>query len=261
MEPQLTRSVEEPEGASISIATRLRRALEVPFEMLGALFVPDRFMPRLVFVERATAAVLVVVLAAGFSAWVVGTRIDMTRPVYEQEVMMMRDAGPEAEARSDRDIDEQIQRDRVIEQVKLGLGAGLWTPLRIALLAVALYLLGRYVGGKPTVKKTFVVAAYGSLPLAVKSIVIGVQAWSMTGLTPGDIDKLQATARLGGPILGMDLFGLWSAVLIAFGLAAAAAISRRRAFIAVLVCFAFVSLLTGGGPPPRGPMPGKGQPS
>jgi hypothetical protein len=94
----------------------------------------------------------------------------------------------------------------------------------------------------------------------LKSFLVAAQAWSMHGLTPADIDKLGAAARLGGPMIGIDLFGLWSAVLIAFGLAAAAGITRKRAFAAVLTCFLFLSLLTGGGAPPPGPMPGKGQP-
>ena len=268
-EPQLTRSVDDPAGATISIATRLRRAIAVPGRMLASLIVPDRYLPRVVFGERATAAVLALMLCAGVSAWVVGSRIDMTQQVLQQDAMTTRMMGADAEQRSDRDIAEQIAKDRTIAQVKMGLSAGLWVPLQIGLIALGLYLLGRYVGGRPNMARTATAAAYGSLPLGVKSLVVAASAWPHTTLSPTDIEKLQHASQLSAGLVGplasittVDAFTLWSVILLGFGLAAAATISRRRAFISIAICFVLLSLLTGGGPPPgpggHGPMPGRG---
>ncbi len=247
-EPQLTRSVDDPEGASISIATRLRRAISVPGRMVAALFVPDRFMPRVVFGERSTAAVLTIMLCAGLSAFVLGSRIDMTRPVLQQEAQMMKMMGPDAEPRSDRAIQEQIDKDTTIAQVTMGLSAGAWVPLQLGLLAIGLYLLGRYVGGKPTMRRAMAAASYGSLPSAVKSLVVAGMAWPRASLAPMEIEELERASMLGRSVLGpmaVDAFALWTVILLGFGLASASSISRRRSFIAIVFAFTLFQLWTG----------------
>jgi hypothetical protein len=47
----------------------------------------------------------------------------------------------------------------------------------------------------------------------------------------------------------IDPFAIWSAVILGMGLAAAAQITRKRAFAAVAFCFVLLQLLTVGGMP------------
>lgn len=267
-EPQLTRSVDDPDAPS-SFGTRVMNALAVPGRMLLALVIPDRGMPRVVARERGGAALLTVMLCAGLAAYVMATRVDTTSTVLQGETMRMQMQGAQAEARSDRELKEEMEKSQAMAQVKMGLAAGVWTPLQIALLTLGLYLLGRYVGGKPTLPRTFAAMSHASLPIAVKSLALAALAWPRTVMTPMDIEKLHgfsSVTLLAGPLARfttIDLFGLWSVILVGFGLAAAASITRRRAFITVSIVYVLFLLIAGaqaGGPPGggHGPMPPRG---
>lgn len=247
-EPQLTRSIDEPDAATYSWGERMMRILSAPVQLLGALFVPDRFMPRIVAREKGAVALLAVVLCAGLSAFVIGQRVDTTAAVLAEETQMLQMGGENAaEPRTDREISEEIAKRDVMTQVMLGLGAGAWTPLLIGLLALGVFAAGRFVGGKPTMPKAFAAAAHGMLPMGVKSLAIAASAWTARSLSPVEIDKLRAIGTLGpiGPFEGIDLFAVWAAVLFCFGLAAAASITRRRALIATVVGFILLFLFFG----------------
>src|SRR5262249_53153459 len=153
---------------------RVKQALAVPVRLLGALFVPDRVMPRVIGEERSSAAYVTIVLLALFAAFVVGQRVDVSRDVYRQEGMARHMMGADAPQKSDREIAEEIAKQRTIAQVKLGLSAGLATPILIFGLAVGLLLVGRYVGGRPTMGRSVAAAANASLPFAVKSALVAL---------------------------------------------------------------------------------------
>jgi hypothetical protein len=238
--------------------------------MLMALLLPDRGMPHAVARERGGAALVALVLCAGFAAYVLAMRVDTTSTVLRGETMRMQNQGAQAEPRSDRELQEEIDKSRTMAQVMMGLKAGGWVPLQVLLLSVGLFVLGRYVGGKPTWGRSFAAISHASLPMAVKSIAIGVLAWPRTLMTPQDIEKLQAFSNVtlaSGPLarfLTIDIFGLWMLILAGFGLAAAASITRRKAFITVSIIYVLALLIAGaqagGGPPGggHGPMPPRG---
>jgi hypothetical protein len=253
-----------------SLRERLRGAALVPARMLGAMFLPDRTMPLVVREERYAGAFLVVTLAALIAAGVTGARYDGSAAVLARNAgkMPTQTAGgvPEgntAEApKSDRDIADEITKDRAVTRVKLGLGAGAGTPFSIVMLAMGLFLVGRYVGGKPSMKGTISVASYASLPSAARSITQAVIAWRMPVVRPADLGHLVPSFSVANPALGrllggVDVFTIWTALLAIFGLATAGSMSRKRAFVTVIVSLALwlaVTRLVAGGPPP-GPGP------
>src|SRR6266704_5978990 len=96
----------EIEPAPPSLGVRVRRALGVPVRLLGALFVPDRMMPRVVGEERSTAAFITIVAFALGAAWVVGQRIDVAAEVLAREDQAQKAMGVEAERKSERDLAE-----------------------------------------------------------------------------------------------------------------------------------------------------------
>lgn len=253
----------------------LRRAVAVPGRLLGALLAPDRTLPTEVAAGRYGAALLAAILAALVSAAAVGARIDMTHAVMTKNPVRTEDgvtttAPPpgsnrpaEDEVKSDREIDEQITHETAVERVKLGLGAGLGTPLELLLLAIGLYLLARYVGGKPTLRGSMVTAVHGALPGAVKAVLVAVAAWRTPSLQLDEIPSLAAAWPAAPNAVGIprllaaaDPFALWSAVILGFGLAAAAGISRKRAFAAIgigfLLYLVVTQLVAGSPPPPAG---------
>jgi hypothetical protein len=242
----------EIEPAPPSFVTRLRQALAVPARLLGVLFIPDRMMPRVVGEQRRAAAFLTVTAFALLAALVVGQRIDVSRQVLEENDKERAMMGSDAPTKSDREIAEDIAKQRTITQVQLGLAAGLGTPAVVFALGLGLLLVGRYVGGRPTMGRVVAAAANGSLPWAVKSLLVAVMAWPSASLTPKDIHDIQHIAVLPAPgdgllrLASVDAFALWSVVLLGFGLAAASGMSRRRSFITIFICFGMYQMLTGG---------------
>jgi hypothetical protein len=259
-EPQLTRSIDEPEAVTYSLRERVLRLLRAPLWLVGALVIPDRIIPRAVGRERGGLALAAIVLCAGLAALSIGSRLDPTAAVLAQETMMLQAQGSDAEPRSDREISEEITKQRTMGQVMLGLSAGAWTPLLIGLLALGVFATGRFVGGKPNMRASFAAAAHGMLPMGVKSIAVAITARSATVLSPMEVDKLWRIGTVGpiGPLQGLDLFVVWSAVLFVFGLAAAASISRRRALVTSLVVFTMFILIFGDLGAAPGPMPPHG---
>lgn len=258
-EPQLTPELDAP---TETLETRVRRLLAVPLRLVAAVFHPDRGMERAVKSERSFAPVFVLLACALFSAWVVGSRIDVTSTILAEEAQASMGGG---ELRSDRDIAEQIVKQTKITQVNLGLAAGFGTILWLLAGAAGIGFVGWFCGGKPKFGRVLAAAAHAKLPYAVKSLVVAATAWPSTTLTPADIESLQHTLvlpKLPVPLFfTLDVFAIWSLVLVGFGMAAAVGISRKRAFVALLVSYSMLSLFLGsmvGGPPAGGPRPGMG---
>jgi len=265
--------VREPEEAfgpaRPDTGRRLRRAATAVLAQLRALLIPDRGVPALVSAGRARLSLAIAIAAALLAAAAVSARIDMAPAVRAESAKEPPPGGPGApppgpgaeppgEDKTDQDIADEIDKQTAIVQVKTWLGAGLGTPAWIVGLAVALFLLGRYVGGKPTFERAMAAAAVGALPWAARSLIEAAAAWRQEAVSPGDLGQLVAAglpvppdspllARLAS---GADVFSLWSVVLCGFGLAAAAGIGRTRSFIAVSAAYVvFLLLLTSLGAP------------
>jgi hypothetical protein len=244
----------EPRGRD-----RLRQAFVLVAETLAALLFPDRGAPPLITAGRFRLAMAIVVGAALLAAAAAGARLDIGPTIRAENAAAMAKAlaGTSAptdepiEEKTDREIDEEIARRTAVIQVKLGLAAALWTPARILLLALGLFLLGGYVGGKPSFVRALAAAAIGALPWAVRSLIAAGAALRQDAVAPSDLPGLVAglPLTLDHPLAerlfaGADLFSLWSVVLCGFGLAAAAGISRTRSFISVATGYALVLLIT-----------------
>lgn len=259
-----------------SFRERVRTALLVPARLFGALFLPDRTMPLVVREQRTAAAFVACTFAALVSAAAIGARYDGSAAVLAKNAGAPPSAVPSGTAsaanastaeapKSDREIADEIAKDRAVTRVKLGLGAGAGTPFTIVMLGLGLFVIGRYVGGKATMQRTFSAAAYASLPGAVRSCVAAAVAWRMPVVRPDQMGGLVPKLDPANPVLarlfgGVDLFTLWTVVLCGFGLAAAGSMSKKRAFVTVVISFALwlaVTRLVMGGPPP-GPHPQPG---
>ncbi|HWM85784.1 MAG TPA: YIP1 family protein [Kofleriaceae bacterium] len=227
---------------------------------LVALLFPDRGVPPMVAAGRFRIAMAMVIAAALLAAAAVSVRVDVGPAVRAENAGAPPppSAGapapeqPMGEAKTDREIDEEIAKRTAVTRVKLGLGAALGTPTRIVLLALALFLLGRYLGGKTTFQRALAAASIGALPWAVRSLIAAAAALRQEGIAPSDLDNLVAGGLSGAvshPLLarvvgGADLFTLWSVVLCGFGLSAAAGIGRVRSLVAVAIGTALFLLIS-----------------
>src|SRR5262249_43566223 len=145
----------------------------------------------------------------------------------------------QAEIKTDREIDEEIAQRTAVARVKLGLGAVLATPLRVLALALALVLLARFIGGKPTMPRALTVAALAAVPSVMRAFV----AWRQPRVFPDELDSLVRSpqvipdghAVLARLLAGVDVFTCWSVVILAFGLCAAADVKPRKGVVAIAI--------------------------
>ena len=237
---------------------RLAAALTAP---VVALLFPDRGVPPLVAAGRFRMAMAIVVAAALLAAAAVSLRVDVGpavraensgAPPPPRDGSAAASAPQPEEVMTDREIEEEIAKRTAVIRVKLALSAALGTPGKILLLALALFLLGRYVGGKPTTQRALAAAAVGALPWAVRSLITAAAALRQEAIGPSDLDSLVAgglASDAGQSILarlaaGVDLFSLWSVVLCGFGLSAASGIGRLRGLVVVSVGFVLLLLIS-----------------
>ena len=287
MTSEVTAPDDDLDDAPVSPGERLRRLISVPGQLLQALLLPDRGMARQVSARRYGAALAAVVVCGLLAAAAIGVRLDVSTDILAQAASPGMaegggggggpppgDNGPGAQAaatKSDREITEEINKTLAVERVTRALSAGLWVPLQLLVLTIFVYGFLRYVGGTPTLERSFAATVHAALPYAVKSLVIAGAALAQHALTPSQADALVANplapsyASLGPGLARLledvDPFMLWSVLLLGLGMAAAGEVSRRRAFITLLVGFAlYLGLglaVCGGpaGPPGAGPSP------
>jgi Yip1 domain len=238
---------------------RKRRALAALTAPLAALLFPDRAVPPIVATGRFRAAMAITIVSALLAAAAIWIRIDVGPEVraasggdLPPQAASTGEDQPVEEVKTDTEVEEEIEKRTAVVRVKVALAAALGTPAKILFLALGLFLLGRYVGGKPTTQGALAAAAVGSLPWAVRSLIAAAAALRQPAIAPADLDGLVAggfASALGPSALatllgGVDLFTLWSVVLCGFGLSAAAGIGRVRSFVAVAIGFAFILMLT-----------------
>jgi hypothetical protein len=273
MMTSIVTELDDAEGAP-SLGQRLRRIVAVPGRMLGALVLPDRTMPKVVADGRFAAPLLFVILAGLLSAWTIGQRLDMSFLMYGPPPGAKADQGggggggggnnnggmPEM---SDRELNEMVQKEKAKAVVVLGLDAVVVAPVKLLLAALLILIIGRYVGGKTSARGALATASYAALPFGVKSLLTAAAATSHTTLTPPLLATLLPFSFVGpagpGPLrlLSFDPFLVWAFVIVAFGLAAASTMSRRKVLVSVITVFCLFQLLSGGAAPempgPNGP--------
>jgi hypothetical protein len=238
---------------------RVRQVLAALAAPFAAILVPDRRVAPEVAAGRYTWPLLVIILCASLAALSISARLDLGPEVRAKNAELEKPdqngaAQRVSEVKTDREIDDETAKQTAVTRVMLGLDAGLKQPMRVLFLALVLFVLGRYVGGTPTMARSTAAAALVALPGAVRSLVTALAAWQQTAIGTADIDKLTSGAALPLPadnvalsrlLGGVDLFTLWSVVILGFALAAAAELPRAKAFIAGVVGFVLYLLVTG----------------
>jgi hypothetical protein len=241
-------------------ATPIRGALRWlvrPLKPFYVALVPDRHVGPEVVAGRYGWPLFSVILCACIAAFALGSRLDVGPQIHAENANAGATTSSEGkpkpqEMKTDREIDEAIAQRTAVVRVKLGFGAVLGTPFRVLALALAMLLLGRFIGGKPTMPRVMTVAALASVPGAVRSLVAAVVAWRQSSVVPGELESLVRFPSVipdGHPVLarlfdGVDVFTWWSVVILAFGLCASAEVRRTKGFVAMAIGFALFLVVT-----------------
>lgn len=217
-----------------------------------ALVLPDVGMPRVVSRGGVRGPLVVAMLCALLAGAAGAARVDA-----RAETLQALDASGELKNSSDRQIDEATKsRERAFIVRRVG-GAAVAAPVELLLYTGGLFLLSWFLRGRTEGRAMLPVAAAALLPGAVANLLEAMAAFrqvsipsSSSSLLPRSVGALwlAAGAPLTGPatkILGaFDVFGLWSALLLGFGLAAAARLPPAKAVVAVLVGWGLWRLAT-----------------
>jgi hypothetical protein len=165
---------------------------------------------------------------------------------------------------SEREVLEKIELTQRLELVG-GVARGLFAvPLLVLLAALGLKLGGWLIDRPVAFGAGFTAAAVAGLPLAILALLQAGAAWrqvelgspAVGALIPSHLGAYLASAGGPGAASGLgrvwealDLFKLWSGVLLGLGFAAAAGISRRRGLAMGFIFFAvYVGLFAAGLP-------------
>lgn len=220
-----------------------------------SLVEPGHGLARAVERNRALTAVLLATLLSLLATGLILPRID-------QEAVAAGQLSPDM---TQHEREEATQTAVKLHKVKSWALAAA-TPLALAfLVAFALWLGFRTAGARTAFKPTFTVAAHALVPQALHSLLIAPAAIAHAPVTPAQLDTLLPSslaaalpASLPPAALAaasaLDLFTLWSVVLLGTGMARASGASRLRAFAVVVILFlAYVALFKVA---PTGPHPG-----
>ena len=137
-------------------------------------------------------------------------------------------------------------------------GALVEPPFQLGLLCVAIFVLGWFFRGRTEGRAVPPVAAAALLPLAVGNLLEAIATYQHAAIAPDGPPSLPRTladfwtsvAAQPGPaplmklLSAFDVFSFWSALLVGFGLAAAAQLPRRRALTGTLAAWLCMRLLT-----------------
>jgi hypothetical protein len=211
--------------------------------LLQALLAPSRGLPEAAARRRPLAALAVSTAAALVFAAVAVPRID-----FERAAAARIDARPNAAEMTPHEREDALTQERRIDAVSAWAGAALGPVLLSLGAAGALWLAFRVAGSRPGFRSTFAVAAHGLLPvrlaplLAIPALVAKapVRVEEVGRLLPSSLAALLPAAAappLAAALTALDLFSLWSVVLVSSGMARAAGTTRARAIAVTLLLF------------------------
>lgn len=219
---------------------------------LVALVAPDIGMERQARVGGVKLSLIVAMTCAIFAGGALALRVNASSATLKKLEL----AGT-LSTLSERQIEDETRNaERMFTVAKVG-GALFEAPVGLGLAALATVLLGWFLKGRVKGSAVGPVAAATLLPAAVAHLLQGIATLRQASVAP-DATALVPTnladiaASLGHPLavwgvkLGgaFDLFSLWSALLLGYGVAAAASIPARRAVTGTLVAWLCWRLLT-----------------
>ncbi len=208
-----------------------------------ALFDPSAAIPEAIERRRWLIPLLILVGAVVFSGLAFALRWDASTSVIRGLSMSGELAGT-----TEQELASKITTAGRIALVG-GVAKGLFgIPILALLMALSVKIAGWLIGRSITFVASFSATTTALLPLALYNVVFGVVALSSDVMSEGQVKTL-IPSHLGQVLQGLtpqmarlasvvDLFNVWTAVLLGLGYAAATGMPRWKALIFGLVLYA-----------------------
>ncbi len=243
-----------PTGVFVSVSSEVE-ASAVPRAIppaLVALVAPDVGMERQARVGGVKLSLLIAMACAIFAGGALALRVNASSATLKK----LEQAGT-LSTMSERQIEDETRNaERLFTVARVG-SALFEAPVGLGLAALATVLLGWFLKGRVKGSAVGPVAAATLLPAAIANLLRGISTLRAASIAPDatplvPMNLTDIAASLGHPLaawgvkLGgaFDLFSLWSAIMMAYGVAAAASIPARRAVTGTLVAWLCWRLLT-----------------
>lgn len=204
-------------------------------------FIDIFYAPSAVFARRATSGFLLpmaVVTVLTGALYIMNSGV--WSPVMDAEMSR-------AMARQTQQMSEdQLQAVRRFSETMAKVGAFVFVPVGIFLTGLMLWVCGKFVDAKQTLRQATMVASFAFLPRVIEALVVAIQGLV---LDPGTFDGRwrvslgvgrffdpDATSPALLAFLGrIDVFTIWVTVLLAIGLAVTGKVTRGRAAVAAAI--------------------------
>ena len=204
-------------------------------------FIDIFYAPSAVFARRASSGFLlpmVVVTVLSGALYIMNSGVWS----YVMDAEMSRTLARQ----SQQVTEEQMQGIRRFSETMAKVGSFVFVPVGIFLTGLMLWVCGKFVDAKQTLRQATMVAAFAFLPRVVEAVVVAVQGLV---LDPSTIDgRWRVSLGVGrffdpdttSPALlaflgRIDVFTIWVTVLLAIGLAVTGKIPRARAAVAAAI--------------------------
>lgn len=223
-----------------------------PPSPIAVLFAPDRAMDRQACVGRARWYLAFAWAAAILLGAALAARVDAASSTLRKLEM-----SGQLQSMSDRQIaDEARNAERIFEVASVAKGV-VSVPVSLGLACLAILFLAWFLRGRVKGSAVVPVAAATLLPGAIATVLDALAAFRHAAMPPEGVPLAPRTlgavlALAGRPLMGpwvklgdaFDFYSLWAAILMGFGLAAAARLPRRNAIIGTLIAWVCYRLLT-----------------
>jgi hypothetical protein len=212
--------------------------------IIGVLISPDETFASIARQPDFLAPLIIILVVSLLTGVIFAQRVDFTTPV--REAMEEKGNVPAAQ------IDSAVRIAAIFAKV-LSYAAPLVSIIFLLIIAAALLLSVRLMGGEGDFRQAFSVTAYAWMPEVIKSILITIIVAAKTGVTSLDLATL-VRSNLGflvslkeHPMLlslltSLDIFGIWTLILFIFGFAHVAKFSKAKA-AAIVITVRIIALL------------------
>lgn len=204
-------------------------------------FIDIFYTPSSVFARRADSGFLlpmvVVTILTGVlyimnsGVWSYVMDAEMTRALAKQSQQLTAD---------------QLQKVRGFSETMAKVGSFVFVPIGIFLTGLMLWVCGKFVEAKQTLRQATMVAAFAFMPRIIEALVVAVQGllldpstfngrWRVTLGIGRFLDPDTSSPVLLALVGRLDVFTIWVTVLLAIGLAVTGKIPRSRAALAAAI--------------------------
>lgn len=213
-------------------------------------FIDIIYQPSLVFERRREGkfglALLALVIINGILFFALHNGL---APIMDAE---MAKAAAAMAAKNPQITPDQIAAQQGMMEKFAGIVYIVFLPIGVAIIGALLWLAGKIVGASTAFAGAVMIATYSYFPRVIETVLNAVQGLilppeSITSRFSVQIGPARFFDSAANPFLltilgGLDLFTIWSTVLLAIGLSVVARVPRSQAAIAAAIVW-FVTLI------------------